>query len=236
MEKRRTYNAVSFFVVDTKKRNFVGNLKIKSMETLVANNQNVNFEDIKELFRESDKKFEKMFQETDKKFQETDRLFKEMREESKESWRKLNKVGKLVGNMGRNNGTYAEEYFYRRLKNHRELLNIKFKEIDRYVKRETGTLDGQYDLVLHNCDYLFVVEVKSKLIPTDIVKFKEKSLPKFKLLFPHYADKKLYIVMAGLVVVEDCKPLCEDYGFLLLTQTGKDIAILSPSDFQPQTY
>ncbi len=156
--------------------------------------------------------------------------------QSKETDRKLSKIGKLVGNMGRNTGAYAEEYFYHRLKNHNQLLNIKFTLIDRDVKREDGKLDGQYDLILHNGQYLFVVEIKYKLHPNDIIKFKEKALPKFKKLFPEYSDKKLYIVLAGMVVIPDCKQLCEDYGFLLLTQAGKDITILNEPEFKPQTY
>ncbi len=202
------------------------------METQLTTNQDLNFETVWLMFKETDRMFKEMREES----KTNERLFKEMREESKETDRKLSKIGRLVGNMGRNTGAYAEEYFYHRLKNHNQLLNIKFSLIDRDVKRENGTLDGQYDLVLHNGQYLFVVEIKYKLHPNDVIKFKEKALPKFKKLFPEYNDKKLYIVLAGMVVIPDCKQLCEDYGFLLLTQAGKDITILNEPEFKPQVY
>jgi len=199
------------------------------METQYISNQDLTFEKVLFLIQETNRTLTE-------KFQETDRLFEKTRVESDKSTRKLNKIGKIVGGMGRNTGAYAEEYFYHRLKNQNELLNIKFTRIEKDLKCESGKLDGQYDLVLHNGDYIFLVEVKYKLIPNDVIRFKEIALPKFKILFPHYAAKKLYIVMAGMVVIPDCKQLCHDYGFLLLTQAGKDYTILNETDFEPQTY
>jgi len=200
--------------------------------TQVIDNQIVSFEDIKFMFRETDKKF----QETDRKFQETDRFLDKLSRESDKGMRKINKIGKLFGGMGRNIGEQAEEYFYRRLKNHNNLLGIEFSHIKRDLKCETGKLDGQYDIVLQNGQYVFVIEVKYKLHPNDVIKFKEKALPKFKILFPEYEDKKVYVAMAGMTVVPDSKQLCEEYGFLLLTQSGKDFTILNDEDFVPLTY
>ncbi len=184
--------------------------------------ETITFDDIKLLFRETDKKL----QESDRRMQESDRQLK----------RKLDHIGKIVGGMGRNNGAMAEEYFYRRLKNHKELLGIQFTHIQRDLQCENGKLDGQYDIALFNGKYIIIVEVKYKMHENDIIKFRAKSLPKFKLLFPAYADKVIYAAMAGMVVPPDCKERCEEFGFLCLTQAGKDFQILNQTDFQPKEF
>jgi len=215
------------------------NLQLINNQQHTFENMWALFQETREMFRETDKKFQetdKKFEKTDKKFEKTEQLIDKMREESEKSARKLNKIGKLVGSMGRNTGEYAEEYFYRRLKNQNNLLGIEFSHIKRNLYCETGKLDGQYDIVLQNGQYIFVIEVKYKLHANDIIRFKEKALPKFKLLFPEYEDKKIYVAMAGMVVIPDCKQLCEDYGFLLLSQAGKEIAILNTPDFIALTF
>jgi len=204
--------------------------------TQVIDNQTVSFEDIKFMFRETGLMIDKLSRESDRKFQETDRFLDMLSKESDKGMRKINKIGKLFGGMGRNIGEQAEEYFYRRLKSHSNLFGIEFSHIKRDLKCETGKLDGQYDIVLQNGQYVFVIEVKYKLHPNDVIKFKEKALPKFKILFPEYEDKKVYVAMAGMTVVPDSKQLCEEYGFLLLTQAGKDFTILNEEDFIPLTY
>lgn len=53
------------------------------------------YEEILELFRETDRLLKEQSHETDRKFQETDRKFQEVAESQKETDRKLNQLEKL---------------------------------------------------------------------------------------------------------------------------------------------
>jgi hypothetical protein len=154
----------------------------------------------------------KMFQETDKKFAET-------REQIKE-------VSKIVGGMGNTQGDVTEDFFKGALKDTKCLAGIKYNYHGQ-LKKSNGTVKGEYDIVLFGEDTIVVVEVKHKLWPADVDNFHRRRLPRFKTLFPEYNDKKLVGALAGMTIDPDAKNKALALGYLLLTQAGQKIKVIS---------
>jgi len=154
----------------------------------------------------------KMFQETGKKFAET-------REQIKE-------VSKIVGGMGNTQGDVTEDFFKGALKDAKCLAGIKYNYHGQ-LKKSNGTVKGEYDIVLFGEDTIVVVEVKHKLWPADVDNFHRRRLPRFKTLFPEYNDKKLVGALAGMTIDPDAKNKALALGYLLLTQAGQKIKVIS---------
>ena len=157
-----------------------------------------------------------MFRETDKKFKETDR--------------KIDRLAKLYGGVSENSRDVAEEFFRRGLEARNALFGIPYDQVARLEKR-TRQLQGEYDIVLYNGEYMVVIEVKYKLHPGDVEDFLKRKLPAFKPLFPEYADQKIIGAVAGMSVPADSYETAERNGLLVLTQSGENISVMNPRDF-----
>lgn len=170
--------------------------------------------------------FEKVWQ----MFQETDRMFKETGKKFEETDRKIDRLAKLYGGVSENSRDVAEEFFRRGLEARDALFGIPYDQVARLEKR-TRHLQGEYDIVLYNGEYMIVIEVKYKLHPDDVEDFLNRKLPAFKPLFPEYADQKLIGAVAGMSVPADSYETAERNGLLVLTQSGENISVMNPRDF-----
>ena len=178
-------------------------------EPLSEYGEPVSFQQVWEMFKETDK----MFKETEKKMQETDR--------------KIDKLAKLYGNVSENSKDVAEEFFKRGLKARGSIFGIEYEEVD-HLERISKKLQGEFDIVLHNGQYVVVIEVKYKLHPDDVTGFVNRKLPKFRKLFHEYAEKTLMGAVAGMSVPTDSYDLAEKHGLLVLTQSGENITVMNP--------
>jgi hypothetical protein len=55
-------------------------------------------------------------------------------------------------------------------------------------------------------------------------------------LFHEYADKKIIGAVAGMRIPSDSYKLAEKNGLLVLTQSGKNIAVMNPEGFRPKEF
>jgi len=186
-------------------------------EPLSDYGQPLTFEKVWKMFQETDKKF----QETDKKMQETDR--------------KIDKLARLYGEVSENSRDVAEEFFRKGLENRQALFGIPYDQVAR-LEKKIRKLQGEYDIVLYNGDYMIVIEVKYKLHPDDVEDFIHRKLPAFKPLFPEYADKKILGGVAAMAVPGHSYELAEKNGLLVLTQSGESISVMNPQDFVLKEY
>jgi hypothetical protein len=166
-----------------------------------------------------------------KMFQETDKMFKETEKKMQETDRKIDKLAKLYGNVSENSKDVAEEFFKRGLKARGSIFGIEYEEVD-HLERISKKLQGEFDIVLHNGQYVVVIEVKYKLHPDDVTDFVNRKLPKFRKLFHEYADKTLLGAVAGMSVPTDSYDLAEKHGLLVLTQSGENITVMNPEGFE----
>ncbi|ETR68220.1 MAG: hypothetical protein OMM_04687 [Candidatus Magnetoglobus multicellularis str. Araruama] len=126
--------------------------------------------------RESIKETGRQIQETDRQMKETDNHLRE----------KFSDLKDYVGAIARNNGDFAETYFYETLSNTMKIGDLDFDFIEQNVKRinRRQNLAGEYDIILTNSDSIAMIEIKYKLHPNDIEKIVHKKIPVFKQLFP----------------------------------------------------
>ena len=202
----------------------------------------LNFEKVWLMFQETDKKFretDRKYQDTDRKFQDTERVMKEQSIEADrrfmETDRIVREITREVGGIGNNLGEVAEKYFFSALENIPEVAGVKIEQVGK-LNKKTRDLQRQYDVVLFGQDTLIVVEVKHKLETKDIVAYCEKSLPVLKQLFPEYARYKIIGAVAGMTATDVAVELAFNMGLLVFTQSGQEIQLLNPDDFQPKQY
>ena len=143
---------------------------------------------------------------TDRKFKETDR--------------KLEKASELLGNIGRNQGDVAEEFFFNSLVDDPHLGGIHFDDISKNDYKQRGKLQEEYDIVMTNGNAIGIVEVKYKAHENDLGKL-ERKMRNFKALFPWFSDYKLYGAIASFDINDDAKKDALERGFFVLERKGE---------------
>ena len=147
---------------------------------------------------------------------------------------KLDRIGQQLGDLGLVQGEVAEDLFYRNLKSVFRKAKLDLKKVKRNLKRKG---EGEYDLVAVDGGRVLVVEVKNKLEKRMVDKFLEEKLPRFKELFPEYADYDVVAGMGALVVKDDVGRYAEKAGLYVLTQTDEGgAALLNREGFEPKTF
>jgi len=159
----------------------------------------------------------KMFKEAEKLFEKTDQ--------------KIDRLAKMYGGASENSREMAEEFFKRGLEARDSIFGIQYEQVDR-LERKRKSLQGEYDIVLHNGEHAIVIEVKFKLHPDDVDDFIERKLPKFKPLFKEYAHKKVIGAVAALTIPKESYEKAKKYGLLVLSQAGENITVMNPKDFE----
>jgi hypothetical protein len=151
---------------------------------------------------------------------------KELREaqrETNEQMRKTNEtlksVGIQLGNMSRNQGDVAEEFFFNSLANDTHLGAIHFDDIAKNEHKRRGKTEEEYDIVMTNGNAIGIVEVKYKAHINDLEKL-ERKMKNFKTLFPWFENYKLYGAMASFHINDDAKNEALNRGFFVLQRSG----------------
>ena len=145
---------------------------------------------------------------------------KALQESQKETDRKLEKVSELLGNIGRNQGDIAEEFFFNSLVNDPHLGGIHFDDISKNDYKQRGKLQEEYDIVMTNGNAIGIIEVKYKVHENDLGKL-ERKMRNFKTLFPWFSDYKLYGAIASFHINDDAKKAALERGFFVLQRKGE---------------
>jgi hypothetical protein len=133
---------------------------------------------------------------------------------------KLERMGIHLGNITKNQGDVAEEFFFNSLRHEPRLGNIKFDDLTKSMTKCKGKIEEEYDIVLTNGDAIAVVEVKYKAHTKDLKKL-ERKLRNFKLLFPVYQSYKLYGALASFHFNDDAKDKALERGYFVLQRRGE---------------
>jgi hypothetical protein len=173
-------------------------------------------QEIRELLKEfamDQKALQEAQKETDAKFKETDAKFKEL--------------NRQFSDIGLSNGDAAETFFYNSLENSKMLGKIKFDEIAKNIKQKRHRTQDEYDIFLENGNAVGIVEVKYKVTKDHIYTLIDNKAANFRILFPDYADYKLYMGIAGLSFESQVENLALDNGLVVLKQKGEVLQIES---------
>jgi hypothetical protein len=156
----------------------------------------------------------------DAQMSRTDEKMAELLATQAETGVTLKEACKLLGNIGRNQGDVAEEFFFNSLVEDNHLGAIRFDDVTARMQKHRGQIQEEYDLVLTNGDAIGIVEVKYKAHQNDLNKL-ERKMRNFKKLFPVYENYKLYGALAAFHLHEEAKKEALERGFFVLQRSGK---------------
>jgi len=207
----------------------------------MARNVEVELDEIKaiikevwQMWKETDRRMEKMWKETDKRFKETDEKFKETGEEIKKLSKEINKVlGLFTSQWGKLVEALVEPgsvklFNERGIKVNRSARRIK-------VKDEDGNELMEIDALLENDNEAVVIEAKTQVKVEDVKKFFEK-LSNFKKLFPKYKDTRVYGAIAGIDFEEGADRFAYKNGLFVLKFKEGVVKIANDENFTPKTW
>ncbi|WP_028323403.1 hypothetical protein [Desulfatirhabdium butyrativorans] len=185
--------------------------------------QKITGEQIAEL-REAQKKTEELMDRTEAQMRRTDE--------------KLARVAQQLGEMGLVQGEVAEDLFYRNVSHlFRPLLKAPLGSVHRNLRPQGRRDVGEYDIVADTGRRVLVIEVKNKLSTKYVDDFLRRKLPRFKDLFPEYADRDLLAGVGALVVKDEVGRYAEDAGLYVMTQTTDGGAtLLNRKGFKPKVF
>ena len=164
-------------------------------------------------------------QELRKSQAQTDEQMKKTDEQIKKTGKEVERVSTLLGNMGINTGSFAEEFFYRSLQANPRLGNILFDSIERRYRPVKGGTD--YDIVLKNGTCIGLIEVKYNAHPEQVREIKERKIKQLRGQvheFPHF---QLYFGLASMITSEKLIENAKKEGIFLLTQKGEHLEVVN---------
>ena len=133
-----------------------------------------------------------------------------------------------VNGIGKSNGMFAEDIYYRTLWRKKEFAGIHFDDVSNAfggVKKLPGgkRLQDQFDIVMLNDASAAIVEAKYRARKEDVTTLVEKKVNNFKILFPDYKDLKIYLGLAAMAFEDDVVEEARKYGVGLLQQVGETV-------------
>jgi len=137
----------------------------------------------------------------------------------------LKEVGRQLGEVGHNNGDFAEDFFFGSFEHNMNLGSVHFDAISRNLKSKKHRLEDEYDIVLENGDCVALIEVKYKVQPQHIKTLTTKKVENFRTLFPDYAKYKIYTGIAGLSFTPAAERLAHECGTVVIKQKGKHMEV-----------
>ena len=151
---------------------------------------------------ESSARVDKQLAETKKIVAETSRKVDATTANIDKYLAELKEARKDIGGISSSNGMYAESYFFESLKRSKQFGGINYNYVGQdlngnYQLPNGKTVDDQYDIVMHNGDSVAIIEVKYKVKKEDVVDLTQRKIENYKKIFPQYADKKIYLGVAG---------------------------------------
>jgi len=178
----------------------------------------VSFEDIKQLFKETDRRLDERIAETDRRLDQ-----------------RLDELGKQIGGLGNRLGEFVEGVVRPGLVRLFRERGIEVHQTLRDLEARRGGEAAQIDLLVVNADHAVVVEVKSKLGTDDVDEHVER-IGRFKRLFPQYRDTRLVGAVAAMVVPDDAAQHAERRGLFVIGQAGDDAVFLNSEGFEPRAW
>jgi len=144
-----------------------------------------------------------------------------------------------VNGIGKSNGMFAEDIYYRTLWRKKEFAGIHFDDVSNSfggIKKlpDGKRLQDQFDIVMLNDAAAAIIESKYRARKDDVKTLVEKKVNNFKILFSDYKDLKIYLGLAALAFEDDVVEEARKYGVGLLQQVGD--AVEYATDWEVKAY
>jgi len=200
------------------------NLELKELVASLAIGQ----KELRESQKKTDeqlKKTDELLKKTDEQLKKTDSELRKMFEESdirgKALDTRLDKIAKMVGNMGNNQGEVAEEYFVNSLKNNLNIGKLHFDYLLKNIHLQTKKVNDEFDILLVNDKNIALIEVKYKVHPK-VIDSLEKKIEHLRLM-KEYKNYNIYAGVAGFKIPEEVIEKAKEKGYFVLKRKGNII-------------
>ena len=133
-----------------------------------------------------------------------------------------------VAGIGKSNGMFAEDVYFRALWRQKEFAGIHFDEVSDRMKSKTTLPDGrkledEFDIVMTNAASVALVETKYRAREEDVKELAETAAKNFRLLFPAYKDYKIYLGLGALAFEDRAVAKAREYGVGLIKRVEDTI-------------
>jgi len=144
-----------------------------------------------------------------------------------EADKEYKRLCEMIGGMGNSNGAFAEEFFYNALYNgQRNLFGQHFDDVMRSSKVTFNKgYEDEYDILLVNGQAVCIVEVKYKADGSDLPKKVLRKAQTFRVNFPKYDDKAIYLALASLSFHPITEKVCKENGIAIMKQVGDTMVV-----------
>jgi len=186
------------------------------------------YEEILELFRETDRLLKEQSQQTDQKFQETDRKFQA-------TDRKIESMADTVKKLGNRLGDYIEDAVRPAAVRLFRDRGIEVHEVHQNISAQRGDEGIEVDLLVVNDSDVIAIECKSLLSVDDVNEHRQR-LDKLKRLLPTYADKRVLGAVTAMVIPDNVALYAYRQGFFVIGQSGEQLIIRNDDRFRPKAW
>ncbi len=186
------------------------------------------FQEIWNLFKETDQKIKETDRILEERFKETDQRFKETNDE-------VNRTSKAVNALTGKWGKFVESLIAPSVVRLFKEREIKVDTIYQRVKRQRNGFGIEIDILALNGEYAVLIEAKSTLRIEDVDEHLER-LQAFKGFFPEYQDRKVIGAVGALVIEEKADKYAYRKGLFIIVERGESVAILNDEKFKPQIW
>lgn len=180
---------------------------------------------------------------TNKSFQSLHKEMKDFKDEMKdfkdEMIQDRRNMNKQWGDLANKMGTLVEDIIAPAV---RPVLEKYFREEVMYLavnvrKKDTAKgIQGEFDIIASTRTCVFLVETKTSPNSTHLQDFHKKTIPRFRQLFPEFANLTLIPVLAGLRFEDSFLPLATRAGVYLLAYREWDyMDLLNFDALQPKS-
>ena len=194
--------------------------ELKELVASLAISQKKTDEQIKATDEQIKELKDRMTQ-TDEQLRELKERMNQTDEQMKKTDIKIDKIAKMVGNMGNNQGEVAEEYFVNSLKDVLKIGELNFDYLLENVHLQTKKINDEFDILLVNGSSVALIEVKYKVHP-NVIDSLEKKIEHLKLM-KEYRNYDIYAGVAGFKVPKEVIRKAEEKGYFVLKRKGNVI-------------
>ena len=197
------------------------------------------YEEILELFRETDRLLKEQSQETDRKFQETDRKFQDterlLKEGAEATRLEIKALSKNLGEIGNRLGEFVEHLVMPTVVRLFQAQGLEVHEVHSDIKAKREGQGIQVDLLVVNDGVLIAIECKSKMTTAYVDQHSER-MNKLKRMLPAYRHHQAFGAVAALVMPDDVAEYAEEQGFYVLVQSGETLTIRNEPEFRAKAW
>jgi hypothetical protein len=184
-------------------------------------------EETERFLRESQEEIRRSNQETDRRISESHAAIESLNRRSIKRFKELETL--FTGQWGKLIESLIEGKLVELLRNRGIMVNLTYTHVESLEK------DMEIDIVAQNGEEIVVVEVKTTLKVDSLEEFKEK-LVRFKDIFPHYKENKIYGAVAYLRAEEGVLKRAVKDGFYVIKATGDSARIINKENFKPKEW